>query len=290
MNAIKLFPLVMVISLVSASGLFAQSAEQPLSGPQEAPERWKFNFDSRQWQLGYQEATNQGAIREYVLQGQTVEAWSELVTSLFVARNDVSIQDLFGNIKDMLSQGCPSLSLSTIEQSASSIIFEWRHKGCQGFPPQHEIKRIVQDRAGILSLAYAAKTEELSEERRRSWISILRNATPTASSSQPTPTALEVPGVSLVNHAAALRKDALGNLGLFAQKEYGCGSVSVLDTKNERVDGEILVDGKGRLFSGVVSERWAVDMCGELRNLALVFRADGKGGSYVEIAKVESNK
>jgi hypothetical protein len=100
----------------------------------------------------------------------------------------------------------------------------------------------------------------------------------------------EVPGVSLVRHAAALRKDTLRDLALFAKKEHKCGSVSVIDTKHERSDGEVLVDRKGRLFSGVVSERWSVEMCGELRALALVFRSDGKGASQISIAEVESDK
>ena len=69
------------------ASLLAQAAEKPVSSTtldvQEVPERWKFTFDSRQWQLGYQGVTNRESIREYVLQRETVEAWSELVTSFF---------------------------------------------------------------------------------------------------------------------------------------------------------------------------------------------------------------
>jgi hypothetical protein len=452
------------VALVNATLCAAQSSTT--SATQEVLEPWSFNFDSRPWKLGHQEANNQGSLREYVLEGETVEAWSELVTSMFVSGND-AVKDVFKRVKRLLSQDCPSLRLTVIEDSSTNVLFEWQHKGCRGYPPQHELKRIAQGRGGILSLSYVAKTAELSDERRNSWISILRTAAPSASSNQPTRTYMghrvvdmnfpiaggetvslpvtdagpipaespafkieiagvsidgpkqatlawkfaltsktsktlehvlveevhpsevakvlvddpspslkdkiwssttagiepnpsttawlftevasvfvfrftitpagsppvvlyqpawfsppskeafrqaiarinvsqpapapsplpgplketeEVPGVSLVRHATALRKDALRNLALFAKKKYKCSSIRVVDTKHEKDDGEILLDRKGRLFSGVVSERWSVWLCGEIRALALVFRPDGKGGSYISIAEVESDK
>lgn len=298
MSVIKLFLFITAIGLMSVSGLLAQSAEKPLSsttvGSQEAPETWRFNFDSRPWRLGHQEAAPQMSIREYVLQGETVEAWSEMVTSFFVARQSVTVEDMFKNFKKLLSQDCPSLSLSIIERSDTNILFEWQHQGCRGNPPQHEIKRIARGPGGILFLAYVAKATELSEERRNAWISILRDATPTTVASQPAPVMLKktalVPGVSLVNMAAALGKDALGKLGSFAKKKYGCGSVTVVDTKYESGGDKMLMDGKGRLLSGLAVERWAVIMCGKLRNLSLAFRADGQGGSEIAISEIEPDK
>lgn len=153
-------------------------AKPPLeaSAAQEVPERWKFNFDSRRWQLGSQSADGEQSIREYILQDETVEAWSELVTSYYHQGN-LAPKAIFESIKSQLSKNCSSLRVSIIEESATSILFEWRHEGCGGFPPQHEIKRIAKNSSGVLFLAYVAKTEQLSEERKKSWVSILRNAT-----------------------------------------------------------------------------------------------------------------
>ena len=146
------------------------------STAQEVPERWKFSFDSRQWQLGSQSSDGQQSIREYILQTETVKAWSELVTSYY-HQGILPPKAIFENMKSQLSKNCPSLSISIIEESATNILFEWRHKGCGGFPPQHEIKRISQNSSGVLFLSYVAKTEQISEERRKSWVSILRDAT-----------------------------------------------------------------------------------------------------------------
>ncbi|HTG31589.1 MAG TPA: hypothetical protein VLB76_01560 [Thermoanaerobaculia bacterium] len=158
------------------SDVIVAKPPQETSAAQEVPERWKFNFDSRQWQLGSQSTDGQQAIREYIPQRETMEAWSELVTSYY-HQGTLPPKAIFENMKSQLSKNCPSLRISIIEESATSILFEWRHKGCGGFPPQHEIKRIAQNSSGVLFLAYVAKTEQLSEERRKSWVSILREAT-----------------------------------------------------------------------------------------------------------------
>src|SRR5262249_31112217 len=158
MRALKVFLSMTIAALASLSGLLAQSAEKP----QEAPEVWNLRFDSRQWHLGYQESSATMSIREYVLPGETVEAWSELVTSLLVKREDVSVQTVFESFKGQLLQDCPAAKISTIEQSDTNILYEWQHQGCKGFPPQHEIKRITRGPGGILILSYVAKTTSLA--------------------------------------------------------------------------------------------------------------------------------
>jgi len=141
----------------------------------DVPERWNFTFDSRQWQLGSQSADREGAVREYVLNGQTVENWSELVTSLYLAGN-VAPRALFEQFRRDLSRGCPSLRVSIIEESAENIIFEWQHEGCQGFPAQHEIRRIARGQTGTLTLSFVEKTRQLTPDKRAIWISIIKAA------------------------------------------------------------------------------------------------------------------
>lgn len=143
----------------------------------DVPERWNFSFDARTWQLGFQDVAGEFAMREYVLAGENVENWSELVTSLFNS-NRLPPKAVLANLEKLMAEGCPSFRLSVIEKSASDVLFEWQHKGCRGLPPQHEIKRITRSRRGTLFLSYTAKTEQLSEERRTAWISILRGAAP----------------------------------------------------------------------------------------------------------------
>lgn len=146
---------------------------------QDVPEVWKFNFDLRPWKLGYQASNGEEAIREYVIPGETVEAWSELVTSHAFTRI-MEPKALLENMRALQSKDCPSFRSAILEESPASVLYEWQHKGCRGFPPQHEIRRIARTSRGTLILAYVAKTEKLKEEQHRAWISILKNAAPIA--------------------------------------------------------------------------------------------------------------
>lgn len=143
----------------------------------EVPERWKFTFDSRSWQLGHQNTDDMASLREYVLQGETVENWSELVSSLLLT-TDMAPRALVAVFNERGSKDCPSYRSATLEESATDILFEWRHKGCRGYPAQHELKRITRVERGLLVLSYVMKTEQLPDEKRSAWLAILRAATP----------------------------------------------------------------------------------------------------------------
>jgi len=147
------------------------SVEQPA----EVPERWIFNFDGRPWQVGYQATNGRLVIREYVLPGETVHTWTELVTSYYELKN-ISVNAWFEEFTTLMSQRCPSTRFSIIEESNDTIIYEWKHDGCQTEPPQHDIQRLVRGRRGILSLSYIQKTRLLVPETRGVWLSIIRAA------------------------------------------------------------------------------------------------------------------
>jgi hypothetical protein len=141
----------------------------------KSSERWVFEFDSRAWSLSFEASTASRTIREYVLTGQTIENWTELVTSLFDASASTP-KEALARFRDDLARDCPSLRISIIEESAESILLEWQHEGCQGFPAQHEIRRITSGRGGVLTLSFAEKTKQLTSEKRTTWISIIRAA------------------------------------------------------------------------------------------------------------------
>jgi hypothetical protein len=167
---------VTVLLIIVASVFFTGCASTHTTTPRrEVQECWSFSFDSRQWQLGSQSANPQVAVREYILSGQTVQDWSELVRSMYFAR-DVAPRVFFEQLRGNLSRGCPSLRVSTIDESIDSILFEWQHTGCQGYPAQHEIQRVSRGKTGTLTLSFVEKTRQLSAEKRSTWISIIKAA------------------------------------------------------------------------------------------------------------------
>jgi hypothetical protein len=162
---------VLVVMALAAASIGASNAKKLV----EVPERWKFSFDTREWHLGHQAANRQEAIREYVVVGQTVDDWKELVTSHYFA-SGVPLHGYVEQVKAGLSRGCPSLSTSVLEESEDTIIWEWRHEGCQGYPPQHQIDRVSRSGKEMLVLSFVEKTPQLSQEKRTAWLKILQDA------------------------------------------------------------------------------------------------------------------
>ena len=137
------------------------------------PECWRFKLDLATWQLGYEGEDADQALREYVPNGQTVNHWTEMVSSGRF-KDPVSPQAMYGIIKFGVLLGCSSAHVSVIEETDDSILFEWWQDDCGGIPAQHEIRRICADRRGTYTLSYVQKTHQMSSADRTRWISIIK--------------------------------------------------------------------------------------------------------------------
>jgi hypothetical protein len=135
-------------------------------------------FDGRGWTVGNQQRNALQSLTEYVLPGQTVENWKELVTSTIFAQ-PVPIAPFVERLRASLSQGCPSLVWRPIRQDERTAIFEWWDAGCGGFEPTYEMDRVTIEKDGLYRLAYAAKIKgPLVAERRKEWLAILGQTPP----------------------------------------------------------------------------------------------------------------
>lgn len=133
-------------------------------------------FDSRGWVVGNQQRNANQSLTEYVLPGQTVENWRELVTST-VFFQPVPVDRLVDQIHTLMSKDCPSLVWNVIRRDEKTIVFEWRDSGCGGFEPQTELDRVTIEKDGLYRLAYAVKTKApLPADRRKQWLAILDQA------------------------------------------------------------------------------------------------------------------
>lgn len=134
------------------------------------PERWDFAFDSRSWKLGSHAKGESQAIREYVLKGQAIGAWSELVSSSWTYTREISVQQFHEKLIAGLKQGCESFETTTIKKSSDDLVFEWKQNPCKGWPAQHEIRRIKMVDGHLSTLSYAIKTNKIDEASRSEWV------------------------------------------------------------------------------------------------------------------------
>lgn len=96
-----------------------------------------------------------------------------------------------------------------------------------------------------------------------------------------------VPGDSFANFSGSLNEEIRSNLAYHIRAEDNCEEYSVVMTQHIVVEGDLLVDGQRRLMSGIISELWTVDQCGETVQHLITISPDGAGGSVVALSKVE---
>ena len=128
-------------------------------------------FDGRAWAVGHQQRNNNQSITEYVLPGQTVENWKEMVTSevYFKAIPMSAVVKMF---EAKLARGCPSLVFTVVKQDEQTAVIEWRDSGCGGFEPSSELARFAIEQDRVYRLAYSVKGS-LRPDKRTEWMRIL---------------------------------------------------------------------------------------------------------------------
>lgn len=157
-------------------------------------------FDGRAWTVGNRQANGSQILTEYVLPGQTVKQWKELLTSTIFLDPDhrVPLSRFLARIQTSMAAGCPSLVWNVIRQDDKSVVFEWHDSGCGGFEAQSEIDRLAVGVQGVYRLAYAVKGRgPMAAEKRDVWLAIFdRMPLAETQSETPSPSAAPSPAPS----------------------------------------------------------------------------------------------
>ena len=130
-------------------------------------------FDGRGWAVGHRQSNGTQTLIEYVLPGQNVDTWRELVTSQVFSTGE-PMAAFYERLRATLSQGCPSLVWNVVRHDEKTLIYEWRDSGCGGYEPQYELGRLTYEGRNLYRLAYAIKTKSpLAADKRSTWLEIL---------------------------------------------------------------------------------------------------------------------
>lgn len=133
-------------------------------------------FDGRSWELGWSQNKEGMVYQEYVLDGETVENWSELVTiQFFPGLNNNTNPDVFeASQKAHMSLVCPSINWESLYQSENERIWKWSITGCQGQPDQSEIAMLKRTDEGFHVWHYAIKKSPIPSEKEQAWLEKLK--------------------------------------------------------------------------------------------------------------------
>lgn len=139
--------------------------------PAWAGERPKVYWGDEKWTLGWSQNQNGGLFEEYVLPGESVQNWSELVTiQFFPGLQDKTNPDIYeASIKRGLVQVCPDIQWESIEQQDGSRLWGWSIQNCPGQPDQSELAQLVRTRMGFHVVHYAIKKSPMPADKRRLW-------------------------------------------------------------------------------------------------------------------------
>jgi hypothetical protein len=141
-------------------------------------------FDGRVWKLGYTATQGDQTLWEYVLSGETVENWSELITvqSFTGSQGSTAPVELMRRVRDLTLRDCPDQMWNPIRESETEVLYESRQEGCQvpfDSDDQYEIRIIKKGLLGLHSIGYGNKRQpHLPEMERSEWIDRISRAEP----------------------------------------------------------------------------------------------------------------
>lgn len=143
-----------------------------------ADEEAKPVFDDRKWVLGWskpKETEGPEIFDEYVLEGETVDNWSELVTVQFFAglNKKITLELFEYGTKLGITTLCPKATWQTISQKQKERMWQFTIKDCSPQSDQLELARLVDTDEGYYLFHYAIKKVSLPEDKYKTWVNNL---------------------------------------------------------------------------------------------------------------------
>ena len=152
--------------------LFLAVGMAPVSAA--AQETVQASFDDRQWKLGYENYNpdKKAVIKEFVPEGETIEAWNELITLQFFEdlQNKITVAQFLQKVQDGIQKACPEVKWSTVSEQEKEAVYRWSIQGCPGQPDQTEITRVFAGQEGMHIWHYSAKDSKLDLKKQKEWI------------------------------------------------------------------------------------------------------------------------
>jgi len=135
-------------------------------------------FDNRQWELAFSDATESQSIQEYVLVGETIDNWTELVTVqiFYGLQTQTTCEQYMEKMMEMLKNVCPTTAATVISKGENEILFSWEIKDCPGQENQFEIDRVLAGKEALYILHYVTKKPIASSGKRDEWVKALSSA------------------------------------------------------------------------------------------------------------------
>jgi hypothetical protein len=123
-------------------------------------------FDERSWELGHSTEKGNQVVFEWVLPGETVQDWSELVTwQSFRAAAKVTPEQLAGTLEESFRKGCARVEWNQVSSNGIELVFERETTGCAPLIDEYSIEKIFRGPTAMHRIAYTTR-QPFSESQR----------------------------------------------------------------------------------------------------------------------------
>lgn len=141
-------------------------------------EQIRFSLDDRDWQEAYHKTNDENeGITEFVLKGENVENWSELIAVQKFNVNQGSLEEYYDlfmkNLKEAVKPD--QVHSRIIKKDKDTLLFEWWIDKPSS-NAQHEWFKIFKTPQSLMILRYVTKKLDKVEKQRPIWEKILEDA------------------------------------------------------------------------------------------------------------------
>lgn len=133
--------------------------------------------DGRTWKLGYNAKNDQMTLIEYVVETESLENWSELVSVMATWPSELTLEQYFEAFIANLKKIIPGSTIHShiIDRGSNTLLAEWWLNDSSP-NSQHEWIQLLKDQSTIYTLRYTTKNLSTVEAKRPIWEKILKEA------------------------------------------------------------------------------------------------------------------
>lgn len=133
---------------------------------------WAMDLASEPWKAGHSQKAKDQEVIEYVLDGESVLNWRELITE-HNFYTPLDVKAAADNFISSMKLKFPSFQAQVLERDQDRILVEWWQTENTGYGPEHALLLLQSHLRGlytISSISYAHKGPRMDNELRRKWI------------------------------------------------------------------------------------------------------------------------
>lgn len=128
-------------------------------------------LDDSSWTVGHSTEQQGHVVVEWVRTGETVQAWTELITLLTLGQvpYERPLTAVVETIRASHQRDCNDVTLKVLSSTPTTLLLEQRLAGCTRYPePEESIRKLFRGATRLSELSYSSRAP-LTDEQRAAW-------------------------------------------------------------------------------------------------------------------------